>query len=104
MLRTAIARDTALGRQVHRSMETGNLVPDDLLVALVRERVAEDDCDRGFVLDGFRGPSPGPGLEEMSPVTRAAWVVFNFESLGRCSCCASAAGAGARAARPPSTW
>ena len=79
MLRTAIAKDTALGRQVHPFMETGNLVPDDLLVALVRERVAEADCDRGFVLDGFPRTLPqARGLEEMSGDPRA-WVVFDFE-------------------------
>jgi adenylate kinase len=79
MLRTAIARDTPLGRQVHPFMETGNLVPDDLLVALVRERISEPDCDRGFVLDGFpRTLAQAQGLEEMSGDPRA-WVVFDFE-------------------------
>jgi adenylate kinase len=79
MLRTAIAKDSSLGRKVHPFMETGNLVPDDLLVALVRERVAEADCDRGFVLDGFPRTLPqARGLEEMSGNPRA-WVVFDFE-------------------------
>ena len=60
-------------------METGNLVPDDLLVALVRERIGEPDCDRGFILDGFPRTLPqAEGLEEMSGDPRA-WVVFNFE-------------------------
>ncbi len=79
MLRTAIARDTPLGQQVHPFMETGNLVPDHLLVALVRERIAEPDCDRGFVFDGFpRTLAQAQGLEEMSGDPRA-WVVFDFE-------------------------
>ena len=79
MLRTAIARNTPLGQRVHPFMETGNLVPDDLLVALVRERIAEADCDRGFVLDGFPRTLPqAQGLEEMSGDPRA-WVVFDFE-------------------------
>ena len=47
MLRTAIARNTPLGQRVHPFIETGNLVPDHLLVALVRERIAEADCGRG---------------------------------------------------------
>ena len=79
MLRAGIATDTPLGRQVHPFMETGNLVPDDLLVALVRERIGEPDCDRGFVLDGFpRTLTQAQGLEEMSGDPRA-WVVFDFE-------------------------
>jgi adenylate kinase len=79
MLRTGIAADTPLGRKVHPFMEKGNLVPDDLLVALVRERIGEPDCDRGFVLDGFpRTLTQAEGLEEMSGDPRA-WVVFDFE-------------------------
>lgn len=79
MLRAGIAKDTPLGRKVHPFMETGNLVPDDLLVALVRERIGEPDCDRGFVLDGFpRTLTQAEGLEEMSGDPRA-WVVFDFE-------------------------
>ena len=79
MLRTAIAKDTPLGQKAHPLMEKGNLVSDDLLVALVRERLQESDCDGGFVLDGFpRTLAQAQGLEEMSGDPRA-WVVFNFE-------------------------
>jgi len=79
MLRTAIAKDTAFGRKVHPVVETGDLVPDDLLVALVRERIAEPDCDRGFVLDGFPRTLPqARGLEEMICEPRGR-VVFDFE-------------------------
>ena len=53
MLREAIARGTELGRKAAPIMEQGLLVPDDLLIALVRERIAQPDCRRGFVLDGF---------------------------------------------------
>jgi len=80
MLRAAIARKTPLGQQVHPFMETGNLVPDHLLVALVRERIAEPDCGRGFVLDGFPRTLPqATGLEEMTGGDPGAWVVFDFE-------------------------
>jgi adenylate kinase len=79
MLRTAIAERTPLGQRVHPFMEAGNLVPDDLLVALVRERIARPDCVRGFVLDGFPRTLPQAlGLEEMSGDPRS-WVVFDFE-------------------------
>ena len=79
MLRSAIAKNTPLGQKAHPVMEKGNLVPDDILVALVRERLAETDCGRGFVLDGFPRTLPqARGLEEMSGDPRA-WVVFDFE-------------------------
>jgi adenylate kinase len=50
ILRTAIAAGTELGEKVAPIMELGDLVPDDLMVELIRERLAEED---GFVLDGF---------------------------------------------------
>ena len=80
MLRTAIAKNTPLGQQAHPLMEKGNLVSDELLVALVRERIQERDCDGGFVLDGFpRTLGQAQGLEEMTDGDARAWVVFDFE-------------------------
>jgi len=80
MLRTAIARTTPLGREARPIMERGDLVPDGLLVALVRERIAEPDCGRGFVLDGFPRTLPqARGLEEMTGGDPGRWVVFEFE-------------------------
>ncbi len=79
MLRDAMAQDTPVGREVRPAMEKGNLVSDDILVRLVRRRIGECDCDRGFVLDGFPRTLPqAQGLEEMSGDPRA-WVVFDFE-------------------------
>jgi len=53
MLRDAVARQTSLGRQAKERMDAGNLVPDELIVGLVRERTLEPDAREGFVLDGF---------------------------------------------------
>ena len=53
MLREAIAEQTPLGRQVAPLMQRGELVPDELLAGLVRERIARGDCSRGFLLDGY---------------------------------------------------
>jgi len=53
MFRAAIASGSALGRQVEPILAAGELVPDDLTVALIRERLSGDDARRGFVLDGF---------------------------------------------------
>ena len=53
MLRNAIAAGTDLGRKVRAIVAAGEFVPDETVVALVRERIAADDCRRGFLLDGF---------------------------------------------------
>ena len=53
MFRAAIAAGTELGRRVEPILTAGQLVPDDLTVDLIRERLAEPDAERGFVLDGF---------------------------------------------------
>ena len=53
MLRDAVARRTPLGLQARQLMDAGHLVPDDVIVGLVRERSLEPDAATGFVLDGF---------------------------------------------------
>jgi adenylate kinase len=53
MFRAAVAAGTDLGRRVEPILASGDLVPDDLTVALIRERLAEPDAEHGFVLDGF---------------------------------------------------
>lgn len=53
ILRNAIANKTSLGLEAKKFMDTGNLVPDDVVNGLVKERLKEDDCATGFILDGF---------------------------------------------------
>lgn len=53
MLRAAINAGTPLGLQVKQIMDEGRLVSDDIMIALVKARVAESDCANGFLLDGF---------------------------------------------------
>jgi len=53
MLREAIARGTDLGRKAQPIMERGELVPDDLVMALVEERLKQPDAVKGFIFDGF---------------------------------------------------
>ena len=52
MLREAIANGTALGQKVKKIMDEGALVPDDVVLDIVQERVAQPDCEHGFILDG----------------------------------------------------
>lgn len=53
MLRQAVAADTELGRQAKVYMESGALVPDAVIIGLMKDRIAHDDCKKGYILDGF---------------------------------------------------
>ena len=53
MLRGAIKNGTELGLQAKAIMDAGNLVSDDLIIELVKERISQSDCERGFLFDGF---------------------------------------------------
>ncbi len=53
ILRQAIARKTPLGEKARSYVEGGGLVPDEVMIGLVEERLGKDDCKKGFILDGF---------------------------------------------------
>jgi adenylate kinase len=53
MLRAAVKQGTSLGLEAKKVMDAGGLVSDDLILGLVKERIAQDDCANGFLFDGF---------------------------------------------------
>jgi adenylate kinase len=53
IFRANVVEGTELGRAAQEYMDRGDLVPDDVVIAMVMERLADDDCEAGFVLDGF---------------------------------------------------
>jgi adenylate kinase len=53
LLRSAVKRKTAMGLQAKRFMDRGELVPDDVLLGAIEERLNRNDCAKGFILDGF---------------------------------------------------
>jgi len=53
MLREAIANETTIGKQAKEIMDAGNLVPDNVIISLVKERIENDDCKNGYLFDGF---------------------------------------------------
>ena len=53
MLRAAIKAGTDLGKKAKEYMDSGALVPDDVIIGLVKERIEEPDCEKGFLFDGF---------------------------------------------------
>ncbi len=66
ILRGAVKEGTALGRKAATFMDAGRLVPDDLMLDLVRIRLGGDDCSGGFILDGFPRTVPqAEGLEKV---------------------------------------
>ncbi len=53
MLRDAVAKGTELGRKAKEYMDRGELVPDEVVIGIVKERLQQPDCRKGFILDGF---------------------------------------------------
>jgi adenylate kinase len=81
MFRAAIAAGTELGRRVEPILAAGQLVPDDLTVDVIRERLAEPDAERGFVLDGFpRNLAQAEALDAMlADIGRGLDAVLFFD-------------------------
>ncbi|KKA46123.1 MULTISPECIES: adenylate kinase [unclassified Salinivibrio] len=66
MLRAAIKAGTELGKQAKAVIDAGELVSDDIILGLVKERISQDDCANGFLLDGFPRTIPqADGLKEI---------------------------------------
>jgi adenylate kinase len=53
MLREAVAKGTELGKKAKKYMTEGKLVPDEIVIGIVKERLKQKDCEKGFILDGF---------------------------------------------------
>ncbi len=66
ILRAAIAEKTAMGMEAKKFMEEGKLVPDSTIIGIIKDRLAEGDCQKGFILDGFPRTLPqAEALEEL---------------------------------------
>ncbi|MSQ80662.1 MAG: adenylate kinase [Candidatus Methylopumilus sp.] len=77
MLRTAIKANTKLGLEAKKFMDSGALVPDKLIIELVKERIQDDDCKQGFLLDGF--PRTIPQAEAMKHATITIDMVIEID-------------------------
>lgn len=75
MFRAEARKGTELGRRVKEIMDSGSLVPDDVTIAIVRERLREPDTERGFILDGF--PRTIPQAEALAAVMDELGKRFN---------------------------
>ena len=66
LLRKAVADKTPLGQQAKKAMDAGELVSDDIVLGMIKERIAEGDAQRGFILDGFpRNTSQADSLDAL---------------------------------------
>ena len=66
MIREALKNGTEMGLKAKSFMDEGKLVPDEVVIGIVKERLAEDDCKKGFILDGFPRTIPqAEALDEM---------------------------------------
>jgi len=71
LLRHAAREGTALGKEAEAHMRAGRLVPDDLVLSVLGERIAQPDCRWGFLLDGFpRNVAQAEMLDRLAPVDR----------------------------------
>ncbi|GER67239.1 adenylate kinase [Weizmannia acidilactici] len=81
MFRAAIKEETELGLKAKSYMDKGELVPDEVTIGIVRERLSKDDCKKGFLLDGFpRTIAQAEALEDiLSSLDKHLDYVINIE-------------------------
>jgi adenylate kinase len=76
ILRGAVAAGSDLGKQAEAFMKAGDLVPDDLIMGIMEERLQESDCANGFLLDGF--PRTIPQAEALKELLKKIDVSLDF--------------------------
>jgi len=77
ILREAVKNGTELGIKAKGYMESGALVPDEVVIGILKDRIAEDDCKNGFILDGFPRTVPqAEALEKMGVVIDKVIEIF----------------------------
>jgi len=73
MLRAEIKNESELGTEAKKYMDEGKLVPDELIINMLKNRIEQDDCKSGFILDGF--PRTIPQAESLETVTKMDVVI-----------------------------
>ncbi len=92
ILRHNVKEGTELGKEAKKYMDAGGLVPDELIIKMMKERLAQEDCKGGFILDGFpRTINQAEELEKITDIDAVLNIHVPFEKLieritGRRSC------------------
>ena len=77
IIRAALKNGTEMGKKAQKYIDAGQLVPDDVVIGIIRERLAEDDCKAGFILDGF--PRTIPQAEALTEMGIELDAVLSIE-------------------------
>lgn len=79
LLRKEVKNESDLGKEAKEYMDKGDLVPDELVIKILKKRIEEDDCEKGFILDGFpRTLNQAKELEKITDID----VVINLQLSG----------------------
>jgi adenylate kinase len=82
IFRTNIANGTPLGKKAKEYIDAGALVPDELTIKIVEDRLKQDDCKKGFVLDGFpRVRTQAEALEKMTQIDKAIMIDLDDKEI-----------------------
>lgn len=87
LLRAAVAANSELGQQAKAAMDAGELVSDEIVIGMIRERLKDDDAQKGFILDGFpRSHAQAAALDEMlamegHPLERAVHLAVDNDEI-----------------------
>ncbi len=82
LLRVAIKKGTELGLEAKKFMNTGDLVPDDIVLELLRERFYQNDCMKGFILDGYpRNLTQARDLEKITSIDMVINIDVSYDLL-----------------------
>ena len=81
MLREAVRNGTEYGVKAKAAMDSGALVSDDIVIGILKERIAQDDCKAGFILDGFpRSVPQAEALDEMGvKIDKVSFYMVNAD-------------------------
>lgn len=82
MLREAVSKGTELGKKAKGYMDVGQLVPDELVTEMVRERLSQPDCARGFILDGYpRTSTQAKALQQFAAIDSVLDFTAPFKTI-----------------------
>ncbi len=82
ILRKAIAEGTAVGKKAKEFMDNGSLVPDSVVIEIAKERLAKDDCQKGYILDGFpRTVAQAEALDKIASIDFVVNIAVSDEVI-----------------------